>query len=81
MRRRPQMVQIADLKKNIGISLERMRPARSEHRRLSLGETTGLAFYISPTDKDILQTEAKKRHLSLSLYLNLILHGQEKSPL
>lgn len=67
------------VKKNI--SLERARPERSETKRLALGETIGLEFCLSQADKETLQTEAKKNKLSLSLYLNLILHGQEKSPL
>ena len=69
------------MKKNPEISLERTKPERSEHRRLSLGETVGLEFSLSRGDKTILQAAAKKRKFSLSLYLNLILHGQETSPL
>lgn len=63
------------------INLERTQPGRSEHRRLALGETIGLTFRLAEADKKILQAEAKKHKFSLSLYLNLILHGQEKSPL
>lgn len=63
------------------IPLDRTRPERSETRRLALGKTTTMIISIDPDEKAVLKREAKKREYSLSLYLNLILTGQEKSPL
>ncbi|MBI5826813.1 MAG: hypothetical protein HZB22_03675 [Deltaproteobacteria bacterium] len=55
------------------IVLERIRPERSVTRRLAVGETTTIIISLSPGDKSVLQKEARKRSLSLSLYMNLIL--------
>lgn len=63
------------------ITLKRTRPERSQTRRLTVGKTIPIIISIAPEDKKTLQEEAKKKELSFSLYINLILHGQEKSPL
>lgn len=63
------------------IDLKRQRPERSETRRLALGHTVPTILRMDEKDKELLQAEAKKRGLSFSLYVNLILKGQEKSPL
>ena len=66
------------------ISLERARPERSETRKLSAEgkETAEKAyFYMFPKDKKKVEEEALKRGYSFSLYVNLVLKGQEKAPL
>lgn len=63
------------------IDLNRQRPERSGTRRLALGKTVPTILRMDEKDKKLLQAEAKKRDLSFSLYINLILKGQEKSPL
>lgn len=73
---------VRDMKKNGSkISLARQRPERSASRHLSMGNTVVAKFSIAPADKKFLETEAFKRNYSFSLYINLILRGQEKSPL
>ncbi len=67
--------------KRAGINLDRVRPERAAARRLSLGKTVTMIVSIAPGDKARLKAEAKRRGYSLSLYLNLILVRQEKSPL
>lgn len=69
------------MKRKKDISLERTRGERSETRRLAVGKTEIMKISIEPQKKDLLEREAKKRSLSLSLYVNLILTGQENSPL
>lgn len=68
------------MKKN-KISLTRIRPERSGTRHLVMGKTVAVLLRFAPADKALLQSEAKARGFSLSLYVNLILHGQEESPL
>lgn len=63
------------------IDLIRQRPERSEVRRLALGHTVPTILRMDEKDKELLQSEAKKRGFTFSLYVNLILKGQEKSPL
>lgn len=63
------------------IDLERQRPERSQVRRLALGKTVPTILRMGEEDKEVLMSEAKKRGYTFSLYVNLILKGQEKSPL
>lgn len=60
--------------------MERSRPERSETRRLSMGQTERLLINLAPELKSKLKKEAESKKLSLSLYINLILTGQEKAP-
>lgn len=62
------------------ISLERIRSERSETLRLVVGTVEQVNFYLAPADKARLKKEAKKRGMSMSLYLNLVLTGQEPPP-
>ena len=62
------------------INLDRCRKEYPRPRRF-VGKTILVNIFLPPDDKSLLAREAAERGYSFSLYVNLILHGQEKSPL
>ena len=62
------------------INLNRCRKEYARPRRF-VGKTVTVNICLAPDDKAALSREAAELGYSFSLYINLILHGQEKSPL
>ena len=62
------------------INLIRCRKEYPRPRRF-VGKTILVNIFLPPDDKSLLAREAAERGYSFSLYISLILHGQEKSPL